>query len=103
MGAWFESKIMKVSQSTSSALKTEKTSQTKPVLSETSLHSTQNTKSTEGVKDENENKLRNKTEEMEMDSDSTCDSKKTDGSTLYDRLFDILKDDGFLYHIIYEG
>ncbi|WAR31132.1 UHRF2-like protein [Mya arenaria] len=105
MGAWFESKIMKVTKSTSS----EKISDTKPVLSETSLHSPQkNRENSDKIssKDENENtKSGQKSEPMDITGEqpTTSSEKKTGNLTPYDKLFDNIREDGFTYHVVYEG
>lgn len=107
MGAWFESNIMKITKSTSKTEKSDKSSTPlKPVLSETSLTSLENklvcennSETADKTKDENAN---DKTEAMDTEEASTSDSKVS-GNTAYDKLFDIVKDDGFVYHVIYEG
>ncbi|KAL4236714.1 ubiquitin-like with PHD and RING finger domains 2 [Mactra antiquata] len=106
MGAWFESNIKKITKSTSKTIKSEKTSNSlKPVLSETSLTSLdnkidKNTSETSGkITDENAN---DKSEKMDIDEPSTSNGKVS-GNTAYDKLFDIVKDDGFVYHMVYEG
>ena len=113
MGAWFESTIMKVTKSTSKSDK--QVDSVKPVLSETSLKaSDSNTdnknktpkkgrENSSSSKDVNENVKSDKSEAMDTDDATTCDSKPS-GLTPYDKLFDnLLKDDGFVYHIVYEG
>lgn len=114
MGAWFESKIMHVTKSTSKTDKTDKpTDNVKPVLSESSLKTSEiNTGSKDNSsersgessksKDENANEKSDRLVAMETDEGST--SACTDsGIPPYDKLFDFVKDDGFVYHIVYEG
>jgi hypothetical protein len=116
MGAWFESTIMKVTKSTSKPDKSEKqVDSIKPVLSESSLKTADNKaenknntpkkgrENSSKAKDVNENVKSDKSEAMETDDTPTSDSK-TSGIKTYDKLFDnVLKDDGFVYHIVYEG
>ena len=83
MGAWFESKIQKVTKSTSEE------NSSKVVLSETTQNSV-----TQDVKDKKESV---KTEETEKGEGSSLGPKP------YHKLRDIVKDDGFTYHIVYDG
>ena len=141
MGAWFESKIMKVTKSSNPPVSsnTEKTKDMKLVLSETTVKDSDNTAITNKSKDfdnkkeiKDENANDSAIESMETDEDSSsgietaqdkkndiaqdkensisqdknneiAQDKKTDTPIPYDKLFDIVKDDGFVYHMIYEG
>ena len=118
MGAWFESKIMKVTKSNDPATTTSNTDKTikdsKPVLGELSSvkvsNSGQNSQDStvkKEAKDENAND--SAVDSMETDDDASVGSeassqdKKTEGVSSYDKVFDFIQDDGFVYHVIYEG
>ena len=117
MGAWFESKIMKVTKSKDSATtsNTDKTiKDSKPVLGELSSvkvsNSGQNSQDStvkKEAKDENAND--SAVDSMETDDDASVGSeassqdKKTEGVSSYDKVFDYIQDDGYVYHVIYEG
>jgi len=101
MGAWFESKIMKVKKTTSVKETTDKdaqpTTNSKPVLSESSVNSSDNN----NVKMEKSEKL---IEDIKEDMQTDEMKEKTPVVSVYDKLFEgIVKDDGFVYHIVYEG
>lgn len=114
MGAWFESKIMNVTKSTSKTDKTVKpTDSVKPVLSESSLktsdintgskdNSSERSGESSKSKDENANEKSDRLVAMETD-DGTSNSCTGSGIPAYEKLFDCVKDDGFVYHIVYEG
>ena len=86
----------------------------KPVLSESVKDSGINTttvdKSIKDLDDKKEFKDENANdsavESMETDEETSSQisqEKNSDIVTPYDNLFDIVKDDGFVYHMIYEG
>ena len=116
MGAWFESTLMKVtkSQDSTTTSNTEKTKDIKPVLGELvtvkDCNSTDNSQDSSGkkeIKDENANDSAidsmETDEEASVSSESSSQNKTTEVVSSYDKMFDCIQDDGFVYHLIYEG
>ena len=117
MGAWFESKIMKVTKSkdsSSTISNSDKSKDIKPVLGElvsvkdcNSTDNSQDSSVKRELKDENANdsaiESMETDEEASVSSESSSQDKKTDVVCSYDKLFDIVQSDGFVYHTIYEG
>ena len=118
MGAWFEANIMKVTRSTkpASTSSSDKSKDIKPVLSETVVKDSSNTVQDKPDKPDNDkpdkpdndkdvNANDSAVESMETDTEmSDCSQEnKNDIVNPYDKLFDIVKDDGFVYHMVYEG
>ena len=117
MGAWFESTLMKVtkSQDSTTTSNTEKPPKDiKPVLGELvsikDSNSTDNSQDSSGkkeIKDENANDSAidsmETDEEASVSSESSSQTKTTDVVSSYDKMFDFIQDDGFVYHLIYEG
>ena len=123
MGAWFEANIMKVTRSTKpvSTSSSDKSKDIKPVLSETVVKDSSNNVQNKPDKPENDKPDNDKPDRPDNDkdvnaNDSAVESMETDTEMSdcsqenkndivnpYDKLFDIVKDDGFVYHMVYEG
>ena len=99
MGAWFEANILKVARGSKVTAEAEKNKDhCKQVLSESTLTTKAFNSDNIDKKDENEN------DKMESDDlNSQSSSSISPELPPYDKLFDIVKDDGFLYHVVYEG
>ncbi|KAH3867286.1 hypothetical protein DPMN_030412, partial [Dreissena polymorpha] len=105
MGAWFECKLMKVTRSTANADSSNTVETSKPVLSESSLQLSQNSNTDHKDKSLSEDKSVKSENSGDIKSESmdTSEGEAKAILTAYEKLFDIVRDDGFIYHIVYEG